>query len=106
MIKVLILFFSGTGNTAFIGRYLASCLTSQLGHREVEITLASIETIAVQQISEYDLIVFGFPVFELSMSNIVHRYLDQLPQVDSKGFTKGKFRWLSPQGDYHPHLLR
>ena len=85
MIKALILYFSGTGNTAFVARYLSSQLTSQWSHLELELSLASIETFAVQQIAEFDLIVFGFPVFELSMPQIVHEYLDQLPHVDSKG---------------------
>ncbi|MHA1746215.1 MAG: EFR1 family ferrodoxin [Promethearchaeota archaeon] len=85
MVKILILHFSGTGNTAFIGRYLASHLTSQLGHLEVEITKASIETTPVEQLKEYELIVFGFPVFELSAPQIVHEYLDQIPHVESKG---------------------
>ena len=85
MVKILILYFSGTGNTAFIGRYIESHLISQLGHLEAEISKSSMETTPVEQLQEYDLIIFGFPVFELSAPQIVHEYLDQLPQVESKG---------------------
>ena len=52
---------------------------------EMDVSLASIETVPPKIIGEYDLIVFGFPVFELSMPQIVHDYLDHLPQIDSKG---------------------
>lgn len=87
--KVLILYFSGTGNTAYIAKYILDRLKT--GESEVEI--ASIEQFQESQVSNFDLLVFGFPVYACNAPIFVQNYIEGIPITSSKGLflfcTKG-----------------
>ncbi|MCP4764498.1 MAG: hypothetical protein GY870_22170 [archaeon] len=81
--KLLILYFSGTGNTHYIAKYIYTHLNSMDFH--AEIVMESIETLHPENVSEYDLVCFGFPVFALGAPEIVNDYLVELKSVENIG---------------------
>lgn len=78
--KVLVLYFSGTGNTAYVGKYIADSLMRECS----EIYAASIEAIDKVIIAEYDHLIFGFPVYACDMPLFVQKYLEDLPLTMNK----------------------
>lgn len=78
--KVLVLYFSGTGNTAYVGKYIAD----HLRHESGEIHVASIEDVDKSIIEEYDHLIFGFPVYACDIPLFVQKYLEELPLTISK----------------------
>ena len=81
--KLLILYFSGTGNTDYIARYIEKKL--QKSSPINEISLLMIENCSPDVLKEFDLICFGFPVFELNSPNIVRTFLTNLSPTQNKG---------------------
>ena len=81
--KLLILYFSGTGNTEYIARYIEKKLynNSQI----MDISLLTIENCSPEELKEYDIICFGFPVFELNSPEIVKTFLANLSPIQNKG---------------------
>ncbi len=57
--RLLILFFSGTGNTHYMAGYLAH----KLEHLPIEVTVCSIEQTPAEAVPEFDLLTVGFPVY-------------------------------------------
>jgi len=54
--RLLILFFSGTGNTHYVAEYLAR----KLEHLPIEILVRSIEQVPAGEVPEFDLLAVGF----------------------------------------------
>ena len=81
--KLLILYFSGTGNTDYIARYIEEKL--QKHSQAIDISLLTIENCSPDDLKEYDIICFGFPVFELNSPEIVKTFLAKLPHIQNKG---------------------
>ncbi|QEE16902.1 EFR1 family ferrodoxin [Promethearchaeum syntrophicum] len=81
--RLLILYFSGTGNTDYIARYLKKKL--KFNSPIIDISLLSIENCSPDEIMEYDIICFGFPVFELNSPVIVRNFLAKLSPIQNKG---------------------
>ena len=81
--KLLILYFSGTGNTDYIARYIEKKL--QIHSQIMEISLLTIENCSPDELKEYDIICFGFPVFELNSPVIVKTFLANLLPIENKG---------------------
>jgi flavodoxin/Pyruvate/2-oxoacid:ferredoxin oxidoreductase delta subunit len=75
MMKILILYFSGTGNTEFVSRYIKEHLISDA----YETTLAPIELFNKESIAQYDSLFFGFPVYACNMPRFVQDYLQEIP---------------------------
>jgi ferredoxin len=81
--KLLILYFSGTGNTAYIAEKLKLDLENKnLG---IDSEISPLEIFSVDTIHNYDLVCFGFPVYALDSPEIVKNFLKQLPMVENKG---------------------
>jgi ferredoxin len=81
--KLLILYFSGTGNTDYIARYIKKKLQN---HTQImDISLLTIENCSPDELKEYDIICFGFPVFELNSPEIVKSFLANLTPIQNKG---------------------
>ncbi len=78
--KVLVLYFSGTGNTAYVGKYLEK----HLKDKDVNVHIASIETVNKSIIAEYDYLIFGFPVYACDLPLFVQDYLKDLPLTKNK----------------------
>jgi len=81
--KLLILYFSGTGNTDYIARYIENKL--QIYSQIMNISLLTIENCSPDELKEYDIICFGFPVFELSAPEIIKSFLANLSPIQNKG---------------------
>ncbi|MHA1729665.1 MAG: EFR1 family ferrodoxin [Promethearchaeota archaeon] len=81
--KILILYFSGTGNTHYIASYIHSHLRSE--NFPSEISCETIENFPPERVSQFDLLCFGFPVFELNSPAIVREYLSKIPNIKQKG---------------------
>ena len=72
--KVLILYFSGTGNTAYVGNYLADRLTK----KDIEVDTAVMEAFDPSRVADYDSVVFGFPVYAGDVPAFVSDYMKKL----------------------------
>jgi len=96
--KLLFLYFSGTGNTDYVTRYLARKLGNTsvgLGNTRVELEMCSIERQPADQISDFDLLAIGFPVYACDSPDFFQSYLGLLPPGGGRGAlaycTKGAF---------------
>lgn len=89
--RLLILYFSGTGNTDYVARYLAHRL--DLG--QVDVDLRSVEWQPPEQVTSFDLLVLGFPVYAGDSPGLVQAYLKRLPAGENRGAfvfcTKGAY---------------
>jgi ferredoxin len=78
--KILIVFFSGTGNTFYCANYLKE----RLKHAGTEIRLGSVEHLPKRKIADYDVLVVGFPVYACDVPKIVTDYLEGAPTTSLK----------------------
>lgn len=89
--RLLILFFSGTGNTHYVSGYLAR----KLEHLPIEIVVRSIEQVPAEAVPEFDLIAVGFPIYAADSPPFFQDYLRHLPPGENRGAfvfsTKGAF---------------
>jgi ferredoxin len=89
--KLLFLYFSGTGNTDYVTRYLVR----KLGDTSVELEMRSIEHRPADQVSRFDLLAVGFPVYACDSPDFFQSYLGLLPPGGGRGAlaycTKGAF---------------
>lgn len=93
MSRILVLYFSGTGNTCFCANYLRN----RIDRKNINVTLGSIETFPKDRIADYDLLVVGFPVYACQLPSFVKDYFWDIPLVRSgfvflfctKGFYAG-----------------
>ncbi|HEY66688.1 MAG TPA: hypothetical protein G4N97_00260 [Thermoflexia bacterium] len=89
--RLLILFFSGTGNTHYVAEYLAR----KLEHLPIEILVRSIEQVPAGEVPEFDLLAVGFPVHAVDSPLFFQEYLRRLPPREDRGVfvfcTKGAF---------------
>jgi hypothetical protein len=87
--RLLFLYFSGTGNTDYVAHYLAQRLD------QVEIELRSIEWQPPEEVTDFNLLAFGFPVYAADSPGFVQTYLAQLPPGADRGAfvfcTKGAY---------------
>lgn len=79
--KVLILYFSGTGNTDYVAKYLQRKLVSL----SIDSDLSSIEDMLPENTAEYDLLIIGFPIYAGAPPEFFQHYLNLLPTVNQKG---------------------
>lgn len=78
--KILILYFSGTGNTEFVAQYIKEHLDSN----EDEIDLFPLERFKKENILKYDILVFGFPVYACDLPLFIQEYLKDLSATKTK----------------------
>ncbi|MGK0467985.1 MAG: flavodoxin [Clostridium sp.] len=78
--KILILYFSGTGNTEFVAQYIKSDLSCDM----YEIELFPLELFKSENISKYDTLIFGFPVYACDISVFIEEYLKNIPITKTK----------------------
>ena len=86
MQNVTIYYFSGTGNTAYVAKLLATQFTA----RETQCQLVPMEDILLKRkninLDNTDLVGIGFPVHAMDAPEIVYNLLQQLPIGDHKYF--------------------
>ena len=86
--RILILFFSGTGNTQFIAEYLQNHLESSA----LDIHVQSVESIVRQNrllpnfFQSFDLLLIGYPVYALKHPRIIDDFLALLPSSSEPDF--------------------
>jgi len=94
-VKLLFLFFSGTGNTDYVAHYLARQIADRLAQPSVEIELRSTEWQPAEAVADFDLLAVGFPVYAGESPGFVQDYLARLPPGQGRGAfvfcTKGAF---------------
>jgi ferredoxin len=79
--KLLFLYFSGTGNTDYVAHYLAH----KLEHLPVEIELRTIEQQPPEALTDFDLLAVGFPVYAVDAPLFFQEYLRRIPQGGGRG---------------------
>ncbi len=88
---LLFLYFSGTGNTDYVTRYLAR----KLDDTSVGLEMRSMEVQPADQLSNFELLAIGFPVYACDSPRFFQSYLDRLPPGNGRGAlaycTKGAF---------------
>lgn len=80
--KVLIIYFSGTGNTLLVAKHLKKALVES----GASVHLHSIEDgpIDIKSIESYDLIGFAFPIFGFGTQQMMMNYQKTLPRIKGK----------------------
>ena len=78
--KILILYFSGTGNTEFIAQYIDKHLNCDM----YDIELFPLELFEKENISKYDILIFGFPVYGFDIPVFIQEYLKDIPITRTK----------------------
>lgn len=79
--EILILYFSGTGNTDFVVKKISEELLDQ----NYDVTISSVEKISPSEIEKYDFLIFGYPVYSCDMPVFLYEYVDQMDLVSNKG---------------------
>lgn len=78
--KILIVYFSGTGNT----HYCAGYLREHLARSGNEVGLYSIEKLPKEEAARYDFLIAGFPVYACNAPPIMREYLYGIPLTTTK----------------------
>ena len=78
--KVIIYYFSGTGNTEKVAREYEAAFSSE-GH---EVTLASLPLYEEPRPEDYDLIGVGYPIHAFNAPEIVLKFAKSLPKCEEK----------------------
>ena len=79
--RLLILYFSRTGNTDFLARYLSHRLVDL----PVEVRPVSVERQPPRAVSDFDVLAFGFPVYGCDAPPFVRDYVQQLAPGGGRG---------------------
>jgi ferredoxin len=79
--RLLFLYFSGTGNTDYVAHYLAR----KLAHLPLEVELRSIEWQPAGAVTDFDLLAAGFPVYAAESPTFFQEYLHRLPEGEGRG---------------------
>lgn len=82
-LRILLLFYSGTGSTAFIAQKFAEFFQNQTH----EVSLVRLTTSTTVSFEDYDLIGFGAPTWVWRAPRVVTRYLKTLRLGDTPYFT-------------------
>lgn len=78
--KILIVYFSGTGNTYYCAKYLRE----RLARSGNEVRLYSIEKLPKEETACYDLLIAGFPVYACNLPAVMRDYLSGVPLTATK----------------------
>lgn len=80
---ILVLYFSGTGNTEYVSRYLATAL--QTLDPDSQVIRKPIEAFVALDLENIGLLCLGFPIYALRAPSIVSNFIQQLPKVENMG---------------------
>ena len=86
--KILICYFSATGNTKKVAEKYAACFEPNNTVQTIPIeTLISGKTLArefVEQLSSTDMLAIGYPVHAFNAPEIVHKFIKRIPKSSTK----------------------
>lgn len=79
--KILIFYFSGTGNTKWVTEYFSACLNN----RSYNVVLHEISTDTLSMdINDFDIIGIAHPIYGADMPPIVYHFLESNSQIKDK----------------------
>ena len=84
MKKAIIFYFSGTGNTEKVLRMLVNALDDEGVHTDCYAIDTCIRTGSIPEISDYDSVGIGYPVYAYNVPSIVAAFIKKLPKSDGK----------------------
>lgn len=100
--KILLIDFSGTGNTTLCGDYIGEAF-KQEGHSIVHYSYKN--GVVLVNFEEYDLIGFGYPIHAFNVPEAFNRYIKRLPKVNNKKYfiykVSGEPFHLNDASSYH-----
>lgn len=79
--QVLVLYFSGTGNTEFI----AERITEYLKAKNCNFDLCSVENFNPSELKFYDFLIFGFPIYAHDLPSFLKDYIKKLSLPKNRG---------------------
>ncbi len=79
--KVLILYFSGTGNTHFIAEEIYKGLINN----NIDTNISSVEDFKPEHTNDFDILLFGFPIYACDMPIFLEDYISRLSITKLKG---------------------
>jgi ferredoxin len=75
------MYFSGTGNTDYVARYLARELTVP----NLEVMLWPVERERLAALADFDVLALGFPVYAVDSPSFLQAYLHEMVPGDGRG---------------------
>lgn len=78
--KILVLYYSGTGNTRFACD-VARAVMEKAGH---EVTMRTYQKAGAVQYDDFDAFCFAAPVYEWAPAKNVERFVDAMPRLEGK----------------------
>lgn len=84
MEKVIIFYFSGTGNTEEVLSMLANALDYEGVHSDCYAIDDCIRNGNIPSISDYDSVGIGYPIYAFNVPSIVAAFIKKLPRADGK----------------------
>lgn len=79
--KLAILYFSGTGNTDYVARYLAR----RLAVPDLETVLWSVERERTADLADFDVLALGFPVYAADAPGFLQEFLHEMSPGEGRG---------------------
>lgn len=84
--NILLLYFSGTGNTELVSEHISEHISEALICMDNSVTMVAVETalknpLVLKQAAEVDLLGIGYPVYDLKEPAIISRLIDILPPL-------------------------
>ena len=80
MAKALVSYYSRSGNT----KKMAETIAASLKDKDIKVELKSIEEVSVDELTAYDVFVFGSPTYYGSMAYQVKKLLDESVKLHGK----------------------
>lgn len=82
--KILLYTFTGTGNTELCGNFIADSFKKE-GHEVVHFVYDSDKKFK-EDINDYDLIGFGYPIHAFNTPEVFYKFIKSLPKVENKPY--------------------
>ena len=101
--RILLIDFSGTGNTTLCGDYIGEAFVNE-GHDVIHRSYKGGVDIG-EDINNFDLIGFGYPIHAFNVPEAFNKYIKSLPKVDHKKYfiykVSGEPFHLNDASSYH-----
>lgn len=80
MAKALVAYYSNTGNT----KKMAEAIASSLKEQTVNVDLKEISSVAVNELTNYDILIFGSPTYYGTMAYQIKKLLDESVKLHAR----------------------
>jgi Flavodoxins len=82
--KVIIFYFSGTGNTEKVLGMLTNALDQEGVHSDCHAIGDCIRNGSIPDLSDYDAVGIGYPIYAFNVPSVVAAFIKKLPKADGK----------------------